>query len=88
MSRFQKLVEEYSEVIKMQQGKESLSEEEQTQIRDMVWNTFVQNKIVEKEAEALGLTVTDGEIQNVLKAGTNQMLMGTPFVNQQTVDRC
>lgn len=84
VQEFQKLVEEYSEVIKMQQGKESLSEEEQTQIRDMVWNTFVQNKIVEKEAEALGLTITDGEIQNVLKAGTNQMLMGTPFVNQQT----
>ena len=48
VQEFQKLVEEYSEVIKMQQGKESLSEEEQTQIRDMVWNTFVQTKLLRR----------------------------------------
>lgn len=84
VQEFQKLVEEYSDVIKLQQGKENLSEEETSQIRDMVWNTFVQNKIIEKETKALGITVTDGEIQNILKEGTNQMLMGTPFINQQT----
>ena len=33
----------------------------------MVWNTFVQNKIIEKEVEALGLTVTDAEIQKRAK---------------------
>ena len=81
---FQKLVEEYTEVMKIQQGKDNLSEEEQTQVREMVWNAFVQSKIIEKETKALGLTVTDAEIQNVLTAGTNQLLMGTPFINQQT----
>ena len=84
VQEFQKLVEEYTEVVKMQQGKENLSEEEQTQVRDMVWNSFVQNKIIEKEAKTLGLTVTDGEIQDLLTAGTNPMLMSTPFINQQT----
>ena len=81
---FQKLVDEYSEVIKMQQGTDNLNEQQLNQVKDMVWNTYVQTKMVEKEAKALGLTVTDQEIQNILKEGTNQMLLQTPFVNQQT----
>ena len=81
---FQKLVDEYSEVIKMQQGAEALNDEQLNQVKDMVWNTFVQTKIVENEAEKLGLRVTDTEMQNVLKDGTNPMLLQTPFVNQQT----
>ena len=81
---FQKLVDEYTEVIKMQQGQSNLNDEQLNQVKDMVWNTFIQNKIVEHEADRLGLTVTDDEIQNVLNEGTNQMLLQTPFVNQQT----
>ena len=81
---FQKLVDEYTEVIKMQQGQDNLPEEQMNQVRDMVWNTYIQNKIVAHEAEKLGLTVTDAELQDILKTGTNQMLQQTPFVNQQT----
>lgn len=81
---FQKLVDEYTEVIKMQQGTDNLSEDQMNQVKDMVWNTYVQSKLVEKEAKELGLTVTDEELQNILKEGTNPMLLQTPFVNQQT----
>ncbi|MCI7309497.1 MAG: SurA N-terminal domain-containing protein [Prevotella sp.] len=81
---FQKLMDEYSEVLKIQQGQENLTEQQLTQVKDMVWNTYVQTKLVEKEAAELGLTVTDQEMQNVLTQGTNPMLMQTPFVNQQT----
>ena len=81
---FQKLVDEYAEVIKMQQGQDNLPEEQMNQVKDMVWNTYVQNKIVANEAEKLGLTVTDAELQDILKTGTNPMLSQTPFVNQQT----
>ena len=81
---FQKLVDEYTEVIKMQQGQENLPEDQMNQVKDMVWNTYVQNKIVAAEAEKLGLTVTDAELQDILKTGTNPMLQQTPFVNQQT----
>ena len=84
MQDFQKLVEEYTDVIKMQQGVENLNDQQLTQVRDMVWSTYVQNKIIEKEAEKLGLRVTDQELQNILKEGTDPMLMQTPFVNQQT----
>jgi peptidyl-prolyl cis-trans isomerase D len=81
---FQQLVEEYSDVIKMTQGRDNLSEEEQNQLRDQVWSTYVNNKLIEAEAEKLGLTVTDKELQDILREGTNPMLMQSPFVNQQT----
>ena len=84
VQEFQKLVDEYTEVIKMQQGQENLPEEQMNQVKDMVWNTYVQNQIVAKEASKLGLTVTDAELQDILKTGTNPMLQQTPFVNQQT----
>ncbi len=84
VQEFQNLVDEYQEVIKMTQGRDNLSEEELNQVKDQVWQQFVNNTILETEAKKLGLTVTDREMQNLLKAGTNPMLMQTPFVNQQT----
>ena len=84
VQEFQSLVDEYQEVIKMTQGRDNLSEDELNQVKDQVWQQFVNNTIIETEAKKLGLTVTDEELQNVLKAGTNSMLMQTPFVNQQT----
>ena len=48
---FQKLVDEYTEVIKMQQGTDNLPEEQMNQVKDMVWNTYVQSKLVENEAK-------------------------------------
>ena len=84
VQEFQSLVDEYQEVIKMTQGRDNLSEEELNQVKDQVWQQFVNNTILEAEAAKVGLTVTDQEMQNVLKAGTNPMLAQTPFVNQQT----
>lgn len=84
VQEFQSLVDEYQEVIKMTQGRDNLSEEELNQVKDQVWQQFVNNTILESEAAKVGLTVTDKEMQNVLKAGTNPMLAQTPFVNQQT----
>ncbi len=84
VQEFQSLVDEYQEVIKMTQGRDNLSEEELNQVKDQVWQQFVNNTIIETEAAKVGLTVTDEEMQNLLKAGTNPMLMQTPFVNQQT----
>ena len=81
---YQKLVDEYSEVIKLTNGLSSLSEEQLTNIKDVVWNTYVTNELLATEAEKLGLTVTDAEIQAIIDEGTNPMLMQTPFRNPQT----
>ena len=84
VQEFQALVDEYQEVIKMTQGRENLSEEELNQVKDQVWNQFVNEQIIAAEAAKVGLTVTDEEMQNMLKEGTNPMLLQSPFVNQQT----
>ena len=81
---FQKMVDEYTDVIKLMQGKENLSEDELNSVRDQVWNTYVQTKLIEDDAKELGLTVTDDEVRNILNQGTNQLLLQSPFVNQQT----
>ena len=84
VQEFQALVDEYQEVMKITQGRDNFSEEELNSIKDQVWQTYVNNTIISKEAEKLGLKVTDTEMQNMLREGTNPMLMQTPFVNQQT----
>ena len=84
VQEFQELVDEYQEVIKMTQGRDNLSEEELNQVKDQVWNQFINNQIIAEEAGKIGLTVTDEELQNIMKEGTNPMLMQSPFVNQQT----
>lgn len=80
---FAKLVDEAQDAMKVM-GQENLNDEQLNQLRDQVWQSYVQYKIIENECEKLGLTVTDGEMQNVLNEGTNQMLLSTPFVNRQT----
>ena len=84
VQEFQALVDEYQEVIKLTQGRDNLTEEELNQVKDQVWNQFINEQIISNEAKKIGLTVTDEEMQNILKEGTNPMLRQSPFVNQQT----
>ena len=81
---FQALLDEAQEMMKLTQNKENLTEDELNRLKDQVWNNYISNKLVEDEAEKLGLTVTDEEIRDMLRRGTNQQLLSTPFVNQQT----
>ncbi len=81
---YQKMVEELSEVIKLTNGLNSLSEDQLNNVKDQVWQNYVNNQLVEEQAEKLGLTVTDAEIQAVIDQGTHPMLMQTPFRNPQT----
>ena len=81
---YQKMVDEYSEVIKMTQGINTLNDDQLTQIKDQVWQTYVNNELIAKEAKKLGLKVSDAEIQYVINQGTHPLLMQTPFRNPQT----
>lgn len=81
---FQDLLTQYEEALKFMRGTSSLSDEETTQAQDQVWQMYVNYKLIKHEADKLGLTVTDKELQDVLAAGDHPMLQQTPFVNQQT----
>ena len=81
---YQKLVEEYTEVIKFSRGSSALTDEENNQIKDEVWRNYVNNKLIENEAKKLGLVVSKAEIQAIIDAGVHPMLQQTPFRNPQT----
>ena len=81
---FQKIVDEYSEVIKMTNGLNSLTDEQLTNIKDQVWQSYVNNQFIDAEAEKLGLTVTDAEIKAIIDKGTHPLLMQPHFRNPQT----
>ena len=81
---YQKMVDEFSEVIKLTNGLNSLSEDQLTNIKDQVWSTYVTNELIAAEAKRLGLKVTDKELQAIIDEGTNPLLMQTPFRNPQT----
>jgi len=81
---YQTLVDEYSEVIKMTQRVNALNDDQLTQVKDQVWQSYINNKLIEAEAEKLGLKVSDAEIQDVIEQGVHPLLMQTPFRNPQT----
>ena len=54
VQEFQKLVDEYTDVIKMTQGRDNLTDQELNQVKDMVWQNYVQQEIISAEAEKLG----------------------------------
>lgn len=81
---YQALVEEYTEVIKFSSGNSALNDEQTNRIKDEVWRTYVNNQLIEAEAEKIGLTVSKAEIQAIIDAGVHPMLQQTPFRNPQT----
>ena len=68
---YQTLVNEYSEVIKLSQNVSALNDDQLTQIKDQVWQTYINNKLIEVEAKKLGLQVSDAEILDVIEQGVH-----------------
>lgn len=81
---YQQLIEEYSDAVKFSQGLNALTEDQTDAVKDQVWNTYVNNKLLEKEAKKLGLVVSEEEVQDIINTGTYPLLTNTPFRNQQT----
>lgn len=57
---YQNMVEEYTEVIKFSSGMSSLNDEQTNQVKDEVWRSYVNNKLIEKEAKKLGYYCFEG----------------------------
>ena len=81
---YQSMVDEYTEVVKFTSGTSALSDDQLNQLRDEVWRTYVNNQLIEAEAEKLGLTVSKEEIKSIINEGTHPLLAQTPFRNPQT----
>lgn len=81
---YQKLVEEYTDVVKFSTGNNSLTEAQNNQIKDEVWRNYVNNILIEKSCDELGIVVSNDEIKFIVDNGTSPLLQQTPFVNKQT----
>ncbi|MCD7721348.1 MAG: SurA N-terminal domain-containing protein [Prevotellaceae bacterium] len=81
---FNALYEEYENAVKMGNGGQNLTEAQSIQLHDQVWNDLVSQRIIEHEAKALGIEVSDEEVQYIINTGSSPLLNNTPFVNQQT----
>lgn len=87
---FQTKVEEQSQLLQLQmrmQGQDgNLTDEQMGQIREQVWQQFVQNQIVKHECDELGIYVTDGEVQEALRLGqaNSLQMVAAIFGNPQT----
>ena len=83
VQEFNAMVEEYTDVVKFTQGVSSLADDQLSMMRDQVWQTLVNDKLMQHECEKLGITVTDAEMQDIINNGRNPMLAQTPFRTQQ-----
>lgn len=79
--RFNELVTEAENNYKMQAQASQVPSEVEMQLRDQVWQQFVEETLLEEQAAKMGLTVTSAEL--------NDMYVGTfihPYVRQSFTD--
>ncbi len=81
---YQDLVEEYASVVRFSTGSDALSDEQTNRIKDEVWTTYVNNRLISNEAAKLGLKVSKAEIQAIIDEGSHPLLQQTRFRNPVT----
>ncbi len=84
IQEFQSQLEDFQVYQEITQQRSGSSEEENNQAKDMAWQNFIQNKLVESECAKLGITVTDAEVAEAVQAGASQLLQVPLFQNPQT----
>lgn len=82
---FQKMYEEYTNAVKFARNVSALTEDEMNQIKDEVWSTYINSCVFKAEAEKIGLTVTNAELQAIVNSGASPILAQTPFRNENGV---
>lgn len=77
---YQQAIEQQRETTKQQTGQD-IPDEQLQQFRDQVWDAVVTQKLLEKEIEKLGVTVSNEEIRDAI-LGDNP----PPFLKQNFID--
>jgi peptidyl-prolyl cis-trans isomerase D len=78
---FQRIIDEEEELAKMQMGVTALDEQTSREIRERAWNDLIQNTVLDREFEKLGLTVSGDELFDMV-SGENPH----PFIMQFFAD--
>ena len=72
----------YETYMKFAWQKNNFSEDETAHMHDQVWSLLTQNHMLEREADKLGLTITDEELQQIIENGQSPILAQSIFANQ------
>lgn len=62
--KYQALIEQLGNVYKIEYGVKELNDEMNSQIRKSVWESFVNEQIMSAEAEKIGLSVSEAELND------------------------
>lgn len=83
---FQNKVSEIEEFNKLNQGSNSLTEEQVNTLRDQVWNQMINQTLLQEVYDELGLTVSSQELKDMVSGNNiHPAIRQHPlFVNQQT----
>ncbi len=81
---FQKKVEELSEVYKMNTQQTQIDENTWEQIREQVWQGYLQENIIGKATDKLGITVSSEELFDLVQGNNPHPIIQQLFKNQQT----
>jgi peptidyl-prolyl cis-trans isomerase D len=81
---FQKKVEELAEVYKMNTQQTQIDENTWEQMREQVWQSYLQENILGKATEQLGITVSAEELFDLVQGNNPHPIIQQLFRNQQT----
>jgi peptidyl-prolyl cis-trans isomerase D len=81
---FQKKVEELSEIYKMNTQQNQIDENTWEQIREQVWQGYLQENIIGKATEKLGITVSAEELFDLVQGNNPHPIIQQLFRNPQT----
>jgi peptidyl-prolyl cis-trans isomerase D len=81
---FQKKVEELSEVYKMNTQQTQIDENTWEQIREQVWQGYLQENIIGKATEKLGITVSSQELFDLVQGNNPHPIIQQLFKNPKT----
>ena len=79
---FQQAVEQYSRISEQLTGNSSSSEQQQQQIRNAVWQNFVDQNLFIKNAKAAGLNVGKDELLDLTNGDNISPIIASVFVDQ------
>ena len=81
---FQKKVDELAEVYKMNNQQTQIDENTMEQMREQVWQSYLQENILGKATEKLGITVSAEELFDLVQGNNPHPIIQQLFRNQQT----
>lgn len=73
---YQELESAVMELMKEQYQTDNLNDQQIRTAKNQAWESYVQNQLIAHEAEELGITVTDAEVERAISEGRSQALQG------------